>query len=209
MTIFVKCGILFTSTILFPLCKSVKLTISKCTEKIKSISEKCKNTNEELDKKVSLQNKQTKNLLSVYGLFFVFCHFACNRHGNVTTFIWLNLSSLWNCLWTVCFSVYLWTRKYAYVRVDACRIARTLTLTQDISCMSARGKEVNGTISCGFVLSLCGKWCWHERWQHTRGGSVYWHIDKLICLMIENPQSTPHFHFIESTNSLCHRGINV
>lgn len=69
MTIFVKFGILFTSTILFPLCKSVKLAISKCTEKIKSISEKYKNTNEELDKKVSLQKK---NLLSVYGLLLLF-----------------------------------------------------------------------------------------------------------------------------------------
>lgn len=74
MTIFVKCGILFTSTILFPLCKSVKLAISKCTEKIKSISEKCKNTNEELDKKVSLQKKNKK--LSVYGLLLLlFCLF--------------------------------------------------------------------------------------------------------------------------------------
>lgn len=69
MTIFVKFGILFTSTILFPLCKSVKLAISKCTEKIKSISEKYKNTNEELDKKVSLQKKLTECLWVV--VFFV------------------------------------------------------------------------------------------------------------------------------------------
>lgn len=69
MTIFVKFGILFTSTILFPLCKSVKLAISKCTEKIKSISEKYKNTNEELDKKVSLQKQLTECLWVV--VFFV------------------------------------------------------------------------------------------------------------------------------------------
>lgn len=70
MTIFVKCGILFTSTILFPLCKSVKLAISKCTEKIKSISEKCKNTNEELDKKVSLQKKKKYWVFMFFFLFF-------------------------------------------------------------------------------------------------------------------------------------------
>lgn len=120
------------STLLFPLCKSVKLAISKCTEKIKSISENYKSTIEELDEKVSIFLKKYFCLQYTRKCLLYHCHVLPTLHL-------VKYEQLLR-LFANAVVVYLWIRKYAQiVRADACGIPRTLT--QDISYVSAWGRR--------------------------------------------------------------------
>lgn len=104
---------------------TAKLAISKCNEKIKSLSEKSKNANEELDKRVSLLKKTTTNKPSVLN------HFNCNVYEHVIVSAFGYIWAAWESVDK--YGLCLFRKKTCSMLVYNVWVETKNTLIQDLS----------------------------------------------------------------------------